>query len=406
MIRSTKVTLKYANQNKKETLAAILNEYNKLAQFFVDYLWENYPISTKIPTLLPKNITEKAKTWLSKRMVQCCGKQASGIVRGCRKKHEKRIYVYNKLKEKNQNKQAKKLAHFIKINPISKPQLNSIQAELDSRFVEIEYNNKTSFDGWVNLGSIGNKLKLKIPIKSHIHLNQLKQQGKQLTGIRMSQHAATFMFELPEKSKITGKTVGIDIGIKSAFTCSDTNNNEDDCNGHTIETVCKKLARKKKGSKAFIKATKHRRNLIGYYKNKLDWMNIKTIKIEKIVKLRYKTKCSRYLSHFVYHEFFESLKKTAEQQGVLVEEVCPTYTSQRCSCCGWTRKRNRNGKRFNCGNCGYTTDADFNASVNISLDLIPIRKSERHKRLNLAGFFWPVETLSGKEFIVSSVQKT
>ena len=108
MLRSSKVTLKFANKNKLETLDLVMQEYKKLTQFFVDYLWENYPISTKIPTLLPKNITEKAKTWLSKRMIQCCGKQASGIVRGCRKKHEKRIYVYNKLKEKKSKQTSKK----------------------------------------------------------------------------------------------------------------------------------------------------------------------------------------------------------------------------------------------------------------------------------------------------------
>jgi predicted transposase len=164
MIRSTKVTLKYANQNKKETLATILNEYKKATQFFVDYLWENYPISTKIPTLLPKTITEQATTFLSKRMIQCCAKQASGIVRGCRKKFEKRTYILNKLNTEGKLKQARKLAHIIKTNPISKPEIKNIQAELDSRFVEIEYNKKTSFDGWINLGSIGNKLKLNIPI--------------------------------------------------------------------------------------------------------------------------------------------------------------------------------------------------------------------------------------------------
>lgn len=112
------------------------------------------------------------------------------------------------------------------------------------------------------------------------------------------------------------------------------------------------------------------------------------------------------MSHFVYHEFFDKLKQTAEQQGVLVEQVCPTYTSQRCSCCGWTRKRNRNGKIFKCSNCGYTIDADFNASVNISLDLIPIGKSERCKRLNLTGFFWQEQScLSKQAFIVPVVLK-
>lgn len=159
----------------------------------------------------------------------------------------------------------------------------------------------------------------------------------------------------------------------------------------------KRLSLKKKGSKGFFRTVKHRTNLLGFYNNKLDWNNTRKIRIENIRNLRYKRSSSRYLSHFVYREFFDKLKQTAERQGVLVEQVCPTYTSQRCSCCGWTRKKNRNGKKFKCSGCGFATDADFNASVNISLDLAPIRKSERCKRLNLTGFFWLVQSCSSRQ---------
>lgn len=397
MIRSTKVTLKYANQNKKETLVLVLSEYKKVTQFFVDYLWNNTPINGKIPTLLPKEVTEQATTFLSKRMIQCSAKQASGIVRGCRRKIEKRLYILNKLKVEGRFKQARKLAHIIKMNPIGKPELHDVQAELDSRFVEIEYDNETSFDGWINLGSIGNKLKLTLPFNSHKHLNLLKKQGKQMSGLRISEDKVTFMFELEKEEKNTGKTIGIDIGIITPFTSSDGTYCEEKCNGHTMQSVCKRLSLKKKGSKGFFRTVKHRTNLIGFYNNKLDWNNTRKIRIENIRNLRYKRSSSRYLSHFVYREFFDKLKQTAERQGVLVEQVCPTYTSQRCSCCGWTRRRNRNGKKFECSSCGFATDADFNASVNISLDLAPIRKSERCKRLNLTGFFWLVQSCSSRQ---------
>jgi len=99
MIRSTKVTLKYSNKIKLNTIDSILDEYLKVTQFFVDLIWNTYPINQNVPTLLPQNITNQAITWFSARLIQCAAKQASGIVRGTRRKHEKRLFVLEQLRK-------------------------------------------------------------------------------------------------------------------------------------------------------------------------------------------------------------------------------------------------------------------------------------------------------------------
>ena len=185
MIRSTQLTLKFANQAKLDKVNCFLDEYKKVTQYFVDYLWDNFPIGEKIPSLLPKDITELVDTWLTARAVQASAKQASGIVRGCRKKHEKRLYILNKLKEENKHRKARKLANIIKNKTTNKPHLNSIEAELDKRFIKINSKNQTTFDSWLNIKSIGNKLKIIIPIKHHKQFNQLAKEGIQLKGIRI-----------------------------------------------------------------------------------------------------------------------------------------------------------------------------------------------------------------------------
>lgn len=52
----------------------------------------------------------------------------------------------------------------------------------------------------------------------------------------------------------------------------------------------------------------------------------------------------------------------AEEAGRTVIEVNPKYTSQTCSNCFQRDARYRKQGRFQCGNCGYTDDADVNAA--------------------------------------------
>ena len=89
MIRSSKTSLKFSNKIKLETIHQIINEYKRVMSLFVDILWE----AEVVPTLLPIEITSQVETWLSKRMIQCCGKQSSGIVRGTKRKNQQRLFI-------------------------------------------------------------------------------------------------------------------------------------------------------------------------------------------------------------------------------------------------------------------------------------------------------------------------
>ena len=63
----------------------------------------------KIPVLIPKELTSSVSTTLSARIQQCAGKQASGIVRGTRKKQEQIMWRIKKLEEEGKFKYARKL---------------------------------------------------------------------------------------------------------------------------------------------------------------------------------------------------------------------------------------------------------------------------------------------------------
>jgi len=60
----------------------------------------------------------------------------------------------------------------------------------------------------------------------------------------------------------------------------------------------------------------------------------------------------------------------AEERGIRVEGVDPRHTSATCSRCGFQHRSNRRSQsEFWCRSCGYRTNADRNASVNIAAKL-------------------------------------
>jgi putative transposase len=59
------------------------------------------------------------------------------------------------------------------------------------------------------------------------------------------------------------------------------------------------------------------------------------------------------------------LEAIKQQFGVEATEVASAYTSQTCSCCGYTDKRNRSAQKFQCRFCGNRMHADVNASRNV-----------------------------------------
>ena len=400
MIKSTKVTLKFSNLEKINQLHKIIDEGKVVLSQFIDILWG----MDDVPKFLGKDIIHKIDSWLSYRMLACIGKQASGIVRGTRRKQGKRLHMINKFLSDGKTRKAKKLQQIYDKAKVSKPDVDHVELDLSENIVSINLENDTSFDGWLTFSSIGNKTKLAIPFQKTKHFNELLSKGKLRKGIHLSKESVTFSFEVlgkPKKEK--GSTLGIDIGQTTLLSCSDNYTSKTDNHGHDLTSITNKISRKQKGSLGFQRASSHRKNYINWSINQLNLKNIKQINIENLKNIGKGRRISRKLSHWTYADIFGKLESYCEEQGVLVNKVNPTYTSQRCSECGWTRKSNRKGKLFKCGKCGFMLDADLNASRNIALEgLLAIRKPQRLKQPNRLGFYWNV---LGQEPMVPVVQR-
>ncbi len=72
------------------------------------------------------------------------------------------------------------------------------------------------------------------------------------------------------------------------------------------------------------------------------------------------------LNRAILDTAFGEARRNLEYKCGRLIEVNPAYTSQRCSVCGHTEKENRKTQaRFLCVNCGYVSNADTNAAINI-----------------------------------------
>ena len=399
MIRCTKSTLKFANPGRIAHLKQFVTEYKTVVIRFVDLLWNE----ANVPQLITKDITNKVDTWLSQRAIQCAAKQASGIVRGTKTKQKQRLYQINKFNKEGMFKKARKLQKIYDKATVSKPNINNIECELDSRFVKTDLNNPTSFDGWIVLQSLGNDLKIQLPFKKHKHFNRMLSKGTLKNGIRLNSKSITFNFEIADiPLKTTGKIIGIDVGQTTTLSCSN-NQTLDKCpHGHTYTSICNKLSRKKKGSKNFRQTVKHRSNYLRYIVNQLNLDGVRVVNRENIKHLRRFANVSRRMKHWNYAELFDIVDAKLAEQGVLVGKLNPTYTSQRCSMCGWTRKNNRKGKWFKCTSCSHEQDADLNAASNLSFNLVPLKEQVRLQHKSRSGFYWNVV---GEASTVPHVQK-
>ena len=74
---------------------------------------------------------------------------------------------------------------------------------------------------------------------------------------------------------------------------------------------------------------------------------------------------AKSISDAAWSLFRHCLEYKAEEAGIGFKAVDPAYTSQACSACGYREKKVLSQRVHCCKKCGYTTDRDHNAAINI-----------------------------------------
>ncbi len=92
------------------------------------------------------------------------------------------------------------------------------------------------------------------------------------------------------------------------------------------------------------------------------------IAFEDLTNIRERLPGAKRLHAWAFNRLHEYVSYKTKELGIVVEQVNPHYTSQRCSRtdCGFTSSNNRPSQnQFECQKCGYQIHADYNAAKNI-----------------------------------------
>lgn len=192
-----------------------------------------------------------------------------------------------------------------------------------------------------------------------------------------------------------GENIGIDLGTKKLITLS---------NGkyfrpfsapkleQKIKTTQRKLARRIKGSKSWLKTKAYLGKLFRKLRNKrqdylhkistylirsFDLICVENLNIKGMSKsakgtlenpgknVKAKSGLNRSILGQGWYLLLQMIDYKALWSSKEIVKVDPKNTSQECSICGFTYKHNRKGINFKCLECGFKLDADWNAARNI-----------------------------------------
>lgn len=201
---------------------------------------------------------------------------------------------------------------------------------------------------------------------------------------RSGQFFISILVETEQYNKLkTGKTIGIDLGIKTLVTLSDNTIID---NPHylresqaKLKRMQQNLSRKKKGSKRRDKCRLKVARLHQKIANKRSWLihNITTMLVNNydIICIEdlntsgmlKNNRLAKSISDASFSMFRSQLEYKCDWYGkeiVVIDRFYPS--SKTCSSCGWKKEDLTLSDRiFVCENCGNKIDRDLNAAINI-----------------------------------------
>jgi len=335
--RSVRCSLKFSNTGKLNTLSKVLAEYGKVVNTFTDCFWDN---GCPKKSELLKPIVDLPDSWLSARLRKVAAREAIDLVSSVRNRKGK---------------------------PGGKPSHSGKSMNVSSTIASLDLSDSApSFDAWVSLRSIGNKVRLDLPVRLHKHFHKWADAGERLESYVITRDSVQFCFEVetgPKKDPTS--CIGVDTGIKALASVS-----TGDQYGQDIESIIDRVHRCEHGSKGQRRASNTLRQRMSEVAKEVT-SEATLVVVENLKGITNKPKrrlgksMRRSIGRWNVGYWRQRLEMTCQERNVSFRTVSPYQTSITCSSCGHIDRKNRQGEVFRCLTCGHEDNADVQASRNI-----------------------------------------
>ena len=333
-------------------LKDILKEYARICNYFVETYENEIPEKKKFDLLRAEQIQsciQETNSFLTARLIKQAFSEAYGAVQSAKSNAERR-------KDKK---------YF-------RPTFNGKKMVLSECSQEFGIAQSTIlFDYNITLKCLrtdkGRGYKISIPLKKHVQFNRWNNIGKVAKSVTITNKYVMFSFEIETgEKKQEGALLGFDFGMKRLGTLSNGG-----IIGEDIEKLLRELQGKKRCSKSYYRKKEEIKEYINKEVKDINFNEIKLIAVEKLKNMKYKMKERGRLSKNIrsvfynlsYRQVLSRIQMLSEENRVTFRSVPPYYTSLECSHCGHIEKGNRLSQElFICQRCGYTDNADYNAS--------------------------------------------
>jgi putative transposase len=232
--------------------------------------------------------------------------------------------------------------------------------------------------GRLHLSKIGDiKIKMHRKVQGRIKAILIKREGKRWFAIIQADRE-------PDILPGNGKSVGIDVGLKSFAVDTDSNSIDNprfaERAATKVKNIQRKLSKAKKGSnnrqklrdkldKANDRINRQRNDFLHklsrHHVNNYDTICVEDLDVKGLKEKGLNKGTHRNIHDASWSRFMFMLSYKAESAGRKLIRVDPRNTTQRCSVCGSIVKKELSDRIHECPYCGFSCDRDYNASRNI-----------------------------------------
>jgi len=224
--------------------------------------------------------------------------------------------------------------------------------------------------------------KLKLKGTWDLHFYQLDQIKRVRLVRRADGYYVQFLVSAENKAdvELTGKMIGLDVGLKEFYTdsngCTEPNPKFYRTGEKQLKFMQRRVSRKNIGSanrrlainrlgRVHLKISRqreeHAKRMARCVIQSNDLVAYEDLRIKNLIKNRCLAKS---INDAGWYQFRKWLEYFGKKLGKITVAVNPAYTSQECSSCGSLIKKSLSMRTHTC-RCGFILDRDWNAAINI-----------------------------------------